>query len=256
MLDIISLGRHIFWVSGILLILAAGLLVPLTSLGALSGEREHHTLDLLVVTKLQSWDIVWGKLLSTCLTGLIYLFAPLPLVLSSFWIGGVTIWELGILVFIFTVVMIYSSSLALFLSGLTHKTLSAVLSYYILHIGAIPILLVITLLLGNHYGLIDSQRIGIGNSIVGAVLAQHGWVLLCSLHPISAAVASEVLGIEQNAWFLLSFDVNRYDPIKNTVSTWTSIQLPSPWILYCLFALLMSAVLLWQATKHITPTKV
>jgi ABC-type transport system involved in multi-copper enzyme maturation permease subunit len=253
MIEIMALGRNIFRASGILLMLAAGLLVPLSTLGAVSGEREHHTFDLLVITKLKPWNIVWGKMLSACFTGFIYLCAPLPLVLASYWLGGVSFWELGILLLIVVVVMFFSCSLAMFFSSIVRKTISAIVAYYILHIGALPILLIITILLGNSYsGFSQTQHAYMGHSLFLATLVQYGWVLLSSLHPLSAVIASEVLGMEQKSWFLLTFDVNQYDPTRNIVSLWARVQLPSPWIPYCLLALFASVFLLWQTTKCIS----
>ncbi|HSQ40066.1 MAG TPA: hypothetical protein VLM78_07880, partial [Anaerolineales bacterium] len=43
MLNIFTGGRTLYWFSGVILILTANLLVPVTALGALAGERENRT---------------------------------------------------------------------------------------------------------------------------------------------------------------------------------------------------------------------
>ncbi|TFG71112.1 MAG: hypothetical protein E4H27_05305, partial [Anaerolineales bacterium] len=252
MLEIFTLGRNLFWVSGIILILASGVLIPITALGALAGERDNRTMDLLMVTTLRPWDIIWGKMLSACLTGLVYLIAPLPLVLTSFWLGGVSVAELLLLMLVVMVVMVLSCSWALFFSAIVRKTLSAVLLYYVLNLATIPILLVITVLLGNAYDVMSySHSFSTTRSLFLATLVQYGWVLLCGFHPIYAAVASELLGTEHQSWFILHFDINHYDPLTDKMSLLGTVALPSPWIIYVILGVATSAVLLWLTTKRL-----
>jgi len=235
-----------------IMILAAGLLVPITALGALAGERDNRTLDLLVVTALRPWDIVGGKMLSACLTGLVYLVAPLPLVLTSFWLGGVSVTELAILMLVVVVVMILSCSWALFFSVIARKTLNAVLLYYVPNLASVPILLVITLIVGNAFDAATRyHRFGATQSLLLAILVQYGWVILCGLHPIFAAVASEALGMEQQSWFILQFEIERYNPLSDTFSILGTAHLPSPWIVFVILSLAASTVLLWLTTKRL-----
>lgn len=253
MLEIFTLGRNLFWVSGIILILAAGVLIPITALGALAGERDNRTMDLLMVTTLRPWDIIWGKMLSACITGLVYLVAPLPLVLTSFWLGGVTAAELVLLMVVVLVVMVLSCSWALFFSAIVRKTISAVLLYYVLNLASIPILLVITVLVGNAYDLMTySNAYSASRSLFMAALVQHGWVLLCGVHPIYAAVASELLGMEHQSWFILHFDIKHYDPLTDKLSLLGTVTLPSPWIIYVILGIATSAILLWLTTKRLS----
>ncbi len=252
MLEIFSLGRNMFWVSGILLIFAAGMLVPITALGALAGERDGRTLDLLLVTTLRPGDIVGGKILSACITGLVYLLAPLPLVLTSFWLGGVSFTELMILILVVVVVMIFSSSLALYFSAISRKTINAVIIYYVLNTASVPFILAVILILGNAYDVMNRyNRFGTTQSILIAVLVQFGWVLLSGVHPLSAAVATEVLGLEQQSWFILQFDVNHYDPLTDKASLLGTAHLPSPWIVYVALGLSATCFFLWQTVKRL-----
>jgi hypothetical protein len=189
---------------------------------------------------------------SACITGLVYLLAPLPLVFGSFWMGGVSTIEFTILVLVVIIVMIVSCSFALYISSLTRKTINAVLIYYILNIISIPLILAVTLVLGNTYDVLNRyNRISTTHSMVGATLLQYGWVLLCGLHPLTAAVASEVLGLEQQSWFMLQFDVNHYDPLTDTLSLLGTASLPSPWMTFVVIGLGVSVFFLWQATRQL-----
>lgn len=77
---------HVFFWSEIL---AATWLVPAIVAPAISVERERHTLDLLAVSPLTEFEIVFGKLVAnSALIGSI-LLAGLPIAFSSLLLGGV-----------------------------------------------------------------------------------------------------------------------------------------------------------------------
>lgn len=75
----------LFWVQLWLLIFT----MPALTCGAISGERERHSLDMVLASRLSSADLVWGKLgfALYCLT--VLLFSALPLASISFFLGGV-----------------------------------------------------------------------------------------------------------------------------------------------------------------------
>ena len=85
----VSIGRGIF--AGVLLIetLVVVALAPAYTAGAISGEREKQTYDLLAVTPISSLSLVTGKLLS----GLSYLglvvVASFPIACLAFAFGGI-----------------------------------------------------------------------------------------------------------------------------------------------------------------------
>jgi len=87
-------------------------------------------------------------------------------------------------------------------------------------------------------------------SLWQAALAQHGWVLLAGVHPLSAAIASVILGTEQGAWFWLNF------AIANTGASATSVTLPAPWLTHTLLALPITAALLWWTARKIARPEV
>ncbi len=70
---------------------AAWLLTPALLCGALAGERERGTLDLLFATHLRSRDIVAGKLGARLAEALQLLLAPLPAVVIMATLGGVDV---------------------------------------------------------------------------------------------------------------------------------------------------------------------
>ena len=65
------------------------LIVPALTSGAISGERERQTLDLLLSTKMNCWDIVLGKLGASFSTVLIVILSGFPVLSLIFIYGGI-----------------------------------------------------------------------------------------------------------------------------------------------------------------------
>ncbi len=86
-------------------------ITPAITAGAISGERERQTIDLLFVTPIPPFSIIWGKLLSSMsfvvllliisvpIFSLVFLFGGIELdqVLEAFLVTGVTAMTLGFL---------------------------------------------------------------------------------------------------------------------------------------------------------------
>ena len=248
MLDLFTGGRTLYWYSGAILILTASLLVPITALGALAGERENRTLDILKMTTLQTRSIVFGKLTSGLLTGAIYVLAPFPLLMAGFWLGGVTTIELIITLIFLILTMTVSIAWALFLSSLVRKTIAAVLIFYGLTFASSPIITILaTMIAGLSEAWKHTTTVGVQPFWIEAII-QYGWVILAGLHPLSAAVATEALGFEQNSWFFLQFDVSRYQASPGAATFLGTVTLPAPWLTYTVFTVCATTVLLWLTT--------
>jgi len=242
MLDLFTGGRLLYWYSSVILLLTAALLVPITALGSLAGERENRTLDLLKMTTLRARNIVLGKLASSLLTGALYVLAPFPLLMMGFWLGGVTAIELFITLLVLILTMLVSIAWALLLSALVRKTIAAVLTFYGLTFASVPLISILaTAIVGVSASWQYTDRVAFLPFWIEA-LVQHGWVILAGLHPLTAAIAAEALGLEQNTWFLLHFDVYRRQISSSTVLG--TITLPSPWLTFIIFALSATAAFL------------
>ena len=94
---------------------------PASVAGAISGERQHRTWDLLVVSRLSTRQIVWGKLLASIAFNLVLLAASLPLFGLGFLFGGAALSDLVpvFVVFLFTILLL--SSIGLVISALTAR---------------------------------------------------------------------------------------------------------------------------------------
>jgi ABC-2 type transport system permease protein len=117
-----SVGRGIF--VGLLLLqtLMVAVLAPAATAGAISGEREHQTLELLTVTPISSLAIVLGKLLSALAWVFVLVLASIPVTALVFVFGGVAPDDVvrGYVVLFATVIGL--GSIGIFFSALTRRT--------------------------------------------------------------------------------------------------------------------------------------
>jgi ABC-type transport system involved in multi-copper enzyme maturation permease subunit len=90
-LSILGRGRDIFHTTVGWLFVLIYVLVPLSSFGLISSEKERDTLSVLLLTRLSPGTIVIEKLLSRLWPACLFLFASLPLMSVAFAIGGVTL---------------------------------------------------------------------------------------------------------------------------------------------------------------------
>jgi len=214
------------------------------ALGAFAGEREKRTLDLLVATTLKTRNIVFGKLISAWMSGAIYVLTPLPLLMTGFWLGGVTGVELSLTLLFLVLTMLLSIAWALFISSLARRTIAAVLIFYGLNFASLPM---ITILATALLGISEMWKYNVALAIQPfwiEALMQYGWVLLAGLHPLTAAIATEGMIFEQDSWLWLHFTVERYSETSGGTSVIGSLTLPSPWIVFTITALLTIVILL------------
>jgi ABC-2 type transport system permease protein len=117
-----SVGRGVF--VGILMLqtLIVAVFAPASTAGAISGEREHQTLDLLAVTPISSLAIVLGKLLSALAWMFVLVIASIPITGLVFLFGGVAMDDLlrGYVVVLATAIGM--GSVGIFFSSLLKRT--------------------------------------------------------------------------------------------------------------------------------------
>jgi ABC-2 type transport system permease protein len=117
-----SVGRGIFIGLMMLQTLMVAVLAPAATAGAISSEREHQTLELLVVTPISSLAIVLGKLLSALAWLFLLIMASIPVTALVFLYGGVAPDDMlrGYAVLLATAVGL--GSVGIFFSTLTRRT--------------------------------------------------------------------------------------------------------------------------------------
>lgn len=92
-------------ISGIVFLfyaLAVLVVQPLRGMGALSGEIKSNTIDMMVLTRLDSWRIVGGKWVALLAQSALILVATMPYLVLRYFFGGMNLFaELTLLLLIF-----------------------------------------------------------------------------------------------------------------------------------------------------------
>lgn len=116
-----QVGTQLFQVLAVFQLLLILFVTPASTAGAISGERQRQTWDLLLVTRLSAFSIVCGKLVAGLAFNLLLLFASLPLLSLVFLFGGVAPDDVLHIFCIFLATVLLLGSVSLFISGLTRR---------------------------------------------------------------------------------------------------------------------------------------
>jgi ABC-2 type transport system permease protein len=236
--DMAYLGKVIFSSVVVIEIFMVTFITPAFTAGAISGERERLTYELLRTTLLSAPRFVFGKLSSALTYMVLLILAAVPMESLAFVLGGVIIEELGMALVILLVTALAFAAIGILFSAFARTVLaSTVLSYItalLLTVG-LPVLMLIGA------SLIGTLRYGFDPPwIVEAILVYLGYFIV-GLSPLSAAVMTEVVLEEQNAilWFW-----SQIGPVRR-------IRVPSPWIVYTVVYLMLALVLLLIAVLRV-----
>ena len=134
-------GQYLF----IALVAFQGILLtfvtPALTAGAISSERERQTIDLLFVTRLRPFSIIWGKLLASMSFVVLLLILSVPIFSLVFLFGGI---ELDQVVYAFLVTLVTALTLGvmgiLFSTWLRRSLVATVVSYvaaFVLLVGTL-----------------------------------------------------------------------------------------------------------------------
>ena len=82
-------GQELFLYLSIFQMLLLAFFTPAVTAGAISGERERQTIDLLFVTMVRPFAIIWGKLLASISFILLLLVISVPIFSFVFLFGGI-----------------------------------------------------------------------------------------------------------------------------------------------------------------------
>src|SRR5207302_6929891 len=82
-------GQFLFLFLVIFQVVLLAFITPALTSGAISGERERQTLDLLFVTPIAPFSIIWGKLLASMSFVVFLLILSIPIFSLVFLFGGV-----------------------------------------------------------------------------------------------------------------------------------------------------------------------
>lgn len=110
---------------GLLLVAAPGL-----TGAALAGERERQTLDLLLVTRLSAFELVFGKLMAALGFAVLLLVASLPLYGVLFLFGGVSLASLGRTLLVYLATLYFVGAIGILWSSILKRSVAAIVASY------------------------------------------------------------------------------------------------------------------------------
>jgi ABC-2 type transport system permease protein len=114
-------GIQLFQALAIVQMLLIVFITPASVAGAISGERQHRTWDLLLLSRLSSADIVAGKLLVALAFNAILIAASLPLFALVFLFGGLGLPDVVPTFVVFLVTVLLLGAIGLTVSALTAR---------------------------------------------------------------------------------------------------------------------------------------
>jgi len=143
-LRISNYGQTLFTFLILFQVALLAFITPALTAGAISGERERQTIDLLFVTPLPTFSIIWGKLLASMSFVVLLLILSVPIFSMVFLFGGI---ELDQVLHAFAVTGVTALTLGLVglaFSSLFRRSLVSTVAAY----GAAFMLMAGTLLYG------------------------------------------------------------------------------------------------------------
>jgi ABC-type transport system involved in multi-copper enzyme maturation permease subunit len=151
-----QVGATVFTSLAFIQISLISLFAPALAAGAISGERERQTLDVLLVSRVSALGIVWGKLVASVAFMLLLILAALPLFAAVFLFGGIDAEQFLVTQLLTVTTAVSLGATSLFLSAVFRRTLPSTVASY----GAAFASLVGTLVVGWLFTLVIWQREG------------------------------------------------------------------------------------------------
>lgn len=199
-------------------------MAPAFTAGAISGEKERQTFELLRTTLLSPRSFVIGKAISSLSYVFLLLFSSIPLISMAFMMGGVSWVEVIISQVMLFVGSITFAMLGLFFSSRMKTTLGATVATYLttfIVIVGIPLIAFFVGAILSPIGLVTS------NDWFEALLAYAGLGLSTTNLP-AAMIISEAFLLTENAIWGVS------------AGSFPTYWVPSPWygniVVYTFFA--------------------
>lgn len=235
--DVGEIGRTLFGGVVAIEMLLITFIAPAFTAGAISGEREHQTFELVRATLLPLHTLVLGKLASAMLYVLLLLLAAVPLQSIAFFFGGVTETELILALVILAVSALYFSTVGVYFSTRSRRTLSAsLLTYAVTMFFTFGIPLVIgVLMLLTGFSLDD-----VGSSSL-EIAALYGIGIALSLNPPAAALFTQYLLVNRHTIGVFSYTLVNGD----------TVTLVAPWIPFTALYLTLAAVFFALAVRRL-----
>ena len=242
--DSSRVGSALFYIIVGMQLVLISFIAPWFTAGAISGEREMNTYDLLRLTPLKPRQIVLSKLLSAFGYTMLLVFATLPLLSLALLLGGVDLSQILAAILVICAAAFLFSCLGLFVSSHLQTILGATtLTYALVLAIVIGMAVMASTALPVLNGMLYTSSTTVKTSPFLASLIQVLQLAMVSLSPISTLLTSE--SNLQDSGNLYTIVVN---PIPGTT---TPFSIPAPFVITVLLYLVVGILLLWLTIRHL-----
>lgn len=241
-----NLGQLLFFgVVGVELMLIVFIVPALTS-GAITGERERKTYDLLQTTLLSAPTFIVGKMESALGYIILLLLSAIPLQSVAFLFGGVSQVEVIVTFILLMATALLLGALGMFFSAIVDKTMSSTVRVYTVAIVIVFGLPLISLFFfqGAFVSAVNQIATGSNNAIREAGMI-YGDMVWSSLNPITSAYYTQQMITAHQQVFLLDVE------LQNN----TFIPVIAPWILTTIIYVGATALLLLLAVRRMRSSR-
>lgn len=213
-----TVGATLFSGLALCMIALVIFLSPAVSAGAISGERERLTYDMLLATPLKPAAIFWGKLLAALAYVFLLLMAAVPLFSMVLIFGGVTPRDVAKALALLLVTALFCGALSVVCSALLRRTAAATIVSYGLLLALIGGSLLAATLWSSTQGQQAPPALHYLNPLVALASAvvnpsQGGFGM-----PMMDMAASFPGGGGQSVFWLLTGSITYYGPNGAVVS--------------------------------------
>lgn len=236
-----EIGRTLFIaLVGIEMLLILFIAPALTG-GAITGERERQTYDLLRTTLLSPPAFVLGKLESALAYLFLLLLAAIPLQSIAFLFGGVSEGEILLAFVILGVTAVFLGALGIFFSAVMQRSTTAnVRAYLLMGIVMFVVPGIGALLLDALINGLFASAAPLSSPLLETILVFVRFALN-ALNPVTTALTSQQVLIERQTIGFYPYTLS---------STGGNIPLISPWALFAGIYLVASAMLILTAVRR------
>ncbi len=124
-------GQQLFLWLILFQVLLLTFIVPALTAGAISGERERQTIDLLFVTRIPTFSIIWGKLLASMSFVMVLLLLSVPIFSLVFLFGGIELDQVLTAFLVSAITALTLGVLGILFSTVTRRTLPSTVAAYV-----------------------------------------------------------------------------------------------------------------------------
>ncbi len=238
------MGQVIFWsVIGAEMMMVI-FITPSLASGAISGERESQTFELLRTTLLPARALVWGKISAIMIFVVMLLVAASPFVAISFLFGGISPVELAVMHEMLLVTAFGFGAVSLAFSARSRRTSTASLLSYafaLIMTGGVPIAtLAIATIAANVFAPTGGMLQSLGTQWGAG--ADYVIMSVLSTNPFATILVTGGAWVSDGSIWMLRLQ---------SFTGGSLFSFPSPWLPYTAFYLLMGLIALELAIRWV-----